>query len=79
MELRERNLNDLSALRRRIVELELENKRLRATREHVTCGQCKYCVAHDGIFHRCLKRQLHVVATTDYCSGGKLRNGGTSP
>jgi len=63
----------LSELRRRVVELEMENKRLLEQIPPVHCPDCLFAVCYDGIFTRCKANALKVVYEDGYCSEGKRR------
>ena len=71
--LREKDLNTMSGLRKRLVELEMENKRLQALTAETNCRCCVFSVCPDGIFGRCRKQGMRVVAPNDFCSDGKRR------
>lgn len=63
----------LSELRRRVVELEMENKRLLALVPPTNCRECRYWTSPDGIFMRCPKNGMKIVSPDGYCSDGKRR------
>lgn len=71
--LREKNLYTMSDLRRRVVELEMENKRLQTLVPETNCRGCRFSACPDGIFGRCRKHGMRVVAPNDFCSDGKRR------
>ena len=70
-ELREKDNTTLSGLRKRVVELELENNKLRELIPQVYCHNCKESVCPDGIFRRCGKQGMRIVGTHDFCSDGR--------
>lgn len=63
----------LSELRRRVVELEMENKRLLARIPPAHCSDCRFSICNDGIFRRCTVNGMKVVGEDGYCSDGKRR------
>lgn len=71
--LREKDLNTMSGLRKRLVELEMENKRLLELVPETNCRGCRFSACPDGIFGRCRKHGMRVVAPNDFCSDGKRR------
>ena len=71
--LREKNLYSMSDLRKRVVELEMENNRLRSLVPETNCRGCRFSVCPDGIFGRCRRHGMRVIAPNDFCSDGKRR------
>lgn len=63
----------ISVLRRRVVELEMENKRLLEQIPQTHCPDCLFSVCNDGIFTRCKINGMKVVYEDGYCSDGKRR------
>lgn len=81
-EMRAKDLETLPGLRRRVVDLELENnkykqeiERLRALVPRVYCRECKCARCPDGIFIRCSAQKMRVVSPSGFCDEGRPRNG----
>ena len=75
MEMRSRDWMDINSLRRRVAELEIENRRLQALKEPVQCGECRFCKASpEGVFRRCAKQGMRVVGAEGFCEEGKRKN-----
>jgi len=65
---------DRSALLSIIVTQRLTIRRLEAIKEPVHCAQCRYRRAsREGMFLRCARQGLRVVAWDDFCSDGRPR------
>ena len=72
-EIRAKDLETMSGLRRRVVELEMENKSLKKLVPETNCATCRFCVCIDGIFRRCSRNDMRIVYAEGYCSDGKRR------
>lgn len=72
--MRAKDLDTMSGLRRRIVELEIENKSLREQIPPVHCLDCRHAFSPDGIFRRCKINGMKVVCSDGFCSDGERKN-----
>lgn len=72
-EIREKDLTTMSGLRRRVVELEMENKKLRELVPQTVCRECRSSRCPDGIFLRCAKQHMRVVSPKGFCDEGRPR------
>lgn len=75
-EIREKDLNSMSGLRRRVVELEMENKKLRELVPQTICHECRSACCPDGIFIRCRKKGMRVCSPDGFCDEGRPRTHG---
>lgn len=72
-ELRSKDLSTASGLRRRVVELEMEVKKLRELVPQTVCRDCRSACRPDGIFIRCTKQGMRVCSPDGFCEEGRPR------
>lgn len=77
-EIREKDLSSMSGLRRRVVELEMEVKKLRELVPQTICRECCFACCPDGIFIRCRKQGMRVCSPKGFCEEGRPRTHGRS-